>query len=578
LNPSAPFNRLNDQTVHLPDDLEQAVTRTLAEWQGGNSVGRLWRRDSTLWTGADEANWLGWLGIVEEQRQGIEHLKQIAADVRGGFTHAVLLGMGGSSLGAEVFANSFGAQAGYPNLLVLDSANPADIRAIEDAIDIRRTLFIVSSKSGTTLEPNILKDHFFARVEAALGAGKAGPHFIAITDPGSKLESLARAEGFRHICKGRSDIGGRFSVLSDFGLVPAAVMGVDVEALLASAAAMVSACGPDVPSTDNPGVRLGAILGTLAARGRDKVTIFSSPGIADIGAWLEQLLAESTGKLGKGLIPVDGEPLGPPAAYGNDRLFVHLKLAEEPDGAVQEALSRLEQMGHPVVRILLPDRTALGQEFFRWELATAVTGAVMHINPFDQPDVEASKVETRALMQAREGGSPVRAETPLWTDGGVSVFADEANSVALKGKASLAGVLKAHLARLKDGDYCALLAYVARNAPHRDALTEIRALVRDRTHAATCVGFGPRFLHSTGQAYKGGPNTGVFLQITSGHPADLPVPARTYGFGAVTDATAEGDLAVLNARGRRALRLHLGHDVEAGLTVLKRAFQDALAG
>ena len=564
----------------LPPEADRAVKDSLEAWRKAGNFRRLWQRDATLWTGADEAKWLGWLGIVDEERQGIGRLKQIAADVRkADFTHAVLLGMGGSSLGAEVFARTFGAQKFYPQLLVLDSTDPAEITSVEDAVDIARTLFIVSSKSGTTLEPNILKDYFYARAEAVLGEGKAGGHFIAVTDPGSKLAGASGAEHFRHICLGKPDIGGRYSVLSDFGLVPAAAMGVDVAKFLDSAAKMVLSCGPHVPPAENPGVMLGAILGTLARAGRDKVTIIASPGIADMGAWLEQLLAESTGKLGKGLIPLDGEALGPPSVYGKDRLFVHLRLEDSPDRTQDEALSKLEQAGQPVVRIALSDRYQIGQEFFRWEIATAVAGAIIGINPFDQPDVEASKVKTRELTDAYEQSGSLPPETPLLEEDGIKIFADESNARILKQAGdgtALVSSLKAHLARLHDGDYCALLAYIARNERHQNALQDIRTMIRDKEHVATCLGFGPRFLHSTGQAYKGGPNNGVFLQITSDHAADLPVPGHKYSFGAVISAQARGDFAVLNERGRRALRVHLGADVEAGLATLKAAVRDAL--
>jgi len=572
---------LNRQTVNLPAGLEQSVKAALDSWRKNGEVRRLWRRDASVWTGADEAKWLGWLDIVADETSAIKHLTKIADEARTQrFSHAVLLGMGGSSLGAEVFANTFGAIAGFPKLLVLDSTDPAEIKAIEDAVDLKHTIFVVSSKSGSTLEPNILKDYFFARVEATLGKGKAGPAFIAITDPGSKLEAAAGTEQFRQICLGNPQIGGRYSVLSDFGLVPAAIMGVDVTKLLASTAKMVNSCGPNVPPSENPGVRLGAVLGVAAAEGRDKITVIASPGIADIGAWLEQLIAESTGKLGKGLIPLEGEPLGPPEAYGSDRLFAYLRLDSAPDKAQDDCLAALEKAGHPVIRVTLADRLAIGQEFFRWEMATAVAGAIIGINPFDQPDVEASKIKTRDLMAAVERGGTGPVERPLLEDNGLKIFADAKNSAALStgsSKPDAVSTLRTHFARTKDGDYCALLAYIARNARHQQILQEIRKDIRDAKRNATCVGFGPRFLHSTGQAYKGGPNSGVFIQITAAHGFDLPVPGRKYSFGAVIDATADGDFAVLNERGRRALRVHLGSDVEAGLLRLKDAVRAALA-
>jgi transaldolase/glucose-6-phosphate isomerase len=571
---------LNRQSVNLPAPMDQAVKAVLEEWRKKGNVRRLWQRDASLWTGADEAKWLGWLDIVAHERADVGHLVRIAEHVRDTrFTHAVLLGMGGSSLGAEVFATTFGVVPFYPKLLVLDSTDPAEIMSIEEAVDLKQTLFIVSSKSGSTLEPNILKDYFYARVEAVLGKGNAGSHFIAITDPGSKLEAAARDERFRQICFGKPDIGGRYSVLSDFGLVPAAVMGVDVTRLLSDAAKMVYSCGANVPPAENPGVVLGAVLGTLARQSRDKVTIIASPGIADIGAWLEQLLAESTGKRGMGLVPLDGEPLGAPEVYGKDRVFVYLRLDNAPDKTQDDGIAALEKAGQPVVRIALGDPIAIGQEFFRWEVATAVAGAIIGINPFDQPDVEASKVKTRELMAAYERGGSLPVEPPLLEDDGIKIFADSKNAGALKagGAATLVDALRAHFACIKDGDYFGQLAYIARNSDHQKMLQEIRVAIRDAKHVATCVGFGPRFLHSTGQAYKGGPNSGVFIQITAGHPRDLPVPGRPYSFGAVIDATAQGDFAVLNERGRRAMRVDLGNDVAAGLSRLRDAVRAALA-
>ena len=571
-------SQLNGQSLHLPPASQESIKAAMDEWRKDGHVRRLWRKDATLWTGSDEAKWLGWLSIVEEQQNTVRHLTEIAADAQSaGFTHAVLLGMGGSSLGAEVFANTFACQSGSPKLLVLDSTDPAEIKAIENAIEVARTLFVVSSKSGTTLEPNILKDYFFARVEAALGKGKAGRHFVAITDPGSKLEALAVGEQFRHICLGKPDIGGRYSVLSDFGLVPGAIMGVDVRQLLDATAKMIRTCSANVPPAENPGVALGITLGTLARAGRDKLTIFASPEVADIGAWLEQLVAESTGKLGKGIIPLDGELPGSPERYGQDRVFAHLRLANTSDTAQDNLIAKLQDAGHPVVRITLADRSCLGQEFFRWEIATAVAGAVIGINPFDQPDVEASKIKTRELMAAYERQGALPAEIPLFEDDGIKVFADAQNAEALQGAANLQAVLRAHLARLKQGDYVALLAYIARNPRNQNVLNEIRIAVRDAKRVATCLGFGPRFLHSTGQAYKGGPNSGVFLQITADHAADIAVPGRNYSFGAVIDATAAGDFAVLNERGRRTLRVHLRADVPAGIARLKQAILAALS-
>ena len=388
---------------------------------------------------------------------------------------------------------------------------------------------------------------------------------------------MAERDRFRAIAFGKPSIGGRYSVLSDFGMVPAVLMGLDIKKLLASTQLMVRSCGASVPPAENPGVVLGVILGQLAKAGRDKVTIVASPGIADFGAWLEQLLAESTGKLGKGLIPVNSEPLGPPEVYGKDRMFAYIRLTNEPETAQDETISKLERAGHPVVHIAVADRYHIGQEFFRWEFATAVAGSILCINPFDQPDVEASKVKTRELTSAYENSGKLPAETPILRDQNVQLFTDKTNAEVLAACAgTLTTYLKKHLGRLGEGDYFALLAYVERNNAHIAALQKIRRLVRDRKRVATCLGFGPRFLHSTGQAYKGGPNSGVFLQITCDDAHDLPVPGQKYTFGIVKAAEARGDFEVLAERGRRVLRLHLGADIATGLATLKAAVEEAL--
>ena len=573
--------QVNRQTYTLPDDLGSAVMASLEEWRLSGKVRRLWARDATLWTGADEADWLGWLGITEDQLAHNDHLRSIAEEVKAaGFRHALLLGMGGSSLCPEVIKITFGKLAGYPELHVLDSTDPAQIKAFEGKVDLAKTIFIVSSKSGSTLEPNIFKQYFFERVKRGADADKPGSRFIAITDPGSKMQQVAESGGFRHVFFGLPSIGGRYSALSNFGMVPSAIMGVEVRRLLDRAEEMVQACASCVPAEDNPGVVLGTILGVLAVHGRDKVTITTSPGIWDLGAWLEQLLAESTGKEGKGLIPIDRESLGPPEAYGRDRLFVYLRLESRPDPSQDAAIDAIERAGQPVVRILVADRYDLAQEFFRWELATAVAGSIIGINAFNQPDVEASKVATRRLTEQYEKTGSLPPETPILHDGGIRVFTDENNAVSLAKAAgrdrSLSGYLRAHLNRLSPGDYFAILAYLEMNEAHEAQLQAVRHAVRDAKRVATCLGFGPRFLHSTGQAYKGGPNTGVFLQITCDDATDLPVPGQKYTFGVVKAAQARGDFQVLAERKRRALRVHLGSDVRAGLAALQAAINKAL--
>jgi transaldolase/glucose-6-phosphate isomerase len=565
--------RINPLIYSLPGELGAEVRRSLAEWDAEGKARRLWQRDASLWTGKDEGQWLGWLGITNDQLAHVERFTRIAEAARtGGFSHVLLLGMGGSSLGPEVLRLSFGKIPGFPELLTLDSTDPAQVKAREQAIDLAHTLFIVSSKSGATLEPNIFKQYFFTRVAEVVGPEQAGSRFIAITDPGSKVQHVAEADRFRHVFFGWSSIGGRYSVLSDFGLVPAAVMGVDVARLLDRTEAMVCACMPSVPVEDNPGVVLGTILGLAATgHGRDKVTFMASPRVASLGAWLEQLIAESTGKEGKGLIPVDREPSGDPASYGNDRLFVFLTMRGDDDQ--DQLATALQRAGHPVVRVTVEDPYDIGQEFFRWEIATAVAGSLLGVHPFDQPDVEASKIATRNLTAAYEEQGSLPAEAPFFTGDGISLFSDQANAQALAAApATLAGKLRAHLARLAPGDYFALLAYLEMNEAHDRVLQAIRDQVRRTRRVATCMEFGPRFLHSTGQGYKGGPNTGVFVQITCDDAIELPVPGQKYTFGVVKAAQARGDFDVLVQRGRRALRVHLGKDVAAGLA----AFQAAL--
>jgi len=563
-------------------DLQAALDATLEDWRSNGKVRRLWAGDASLWSNTDEAKWLGWLSIAEDQLAHAEPFCRIAEDVkRAGFTHAVVLGMGGSSLFPEVLCKTFGEIAGFPELHILDSTDPAQILALESRLDLPHTLFIVSSKSGSTLEPNIFKAYFYARMQQVVGPEEAGRHFVAITDPGSALETAAKQDGFRQIYPGLPSIGGRYSALSNFGMAPAAIMGVDVPSFLDHAEEMVHSCAAFVPPSENPGVILGAIMGTLALLGRDKLTVVCSPGIGDFGAWLEQLLAESTGKEGKGLIPVDLEPLGPPEVYGSDRLFAYVRLDSEPDAAQDAAIAALEAAGQPVVRMSLRDRLELGEEVFRWEMATAVAGSILGINPFNQPDVEAAKIAARDLTDAYEKSGSFPAETPFFTEDGISLYADPRNQAELlaavpEAQRTLTAFLRAHIDRLKAGDYFCTLAYVEMNEAHTRELQASRTRVRDTKRVATCLGFGPRFQHSTGQAYKGGPNTGVFLQITCDDPADLPVPGHKYTFGVVKAAQARGDLKVLSDRGRRLLRAHLGTSPAAGLRSLSVAVNAAL--
>ncbi len=582
--PHTAQSKVNLPTAKLPADLDSAVRKNLSDWRALGKVRLLWQKDAALWTNDDEAKWLGWLTITGEQIAQLSTLKDFAAEVKAaGFSDILLLGMGGSSLCPEVLSLTYPQMPGFPGLHILDSTDPAQIKSVEKKVNLAKTLFIVSSKSGSTLEPNIYKQYFFERMRQTVGDEKVGSHFIAITDPGSKMQQVAERDRFRHIFYGVPSIGGRYSALSNFGMIPAAAMGMDVEKFLRQTQKMVDACSPSTAVEQNPGVMLGIVLGSAARIGRDKVTLIASPGIGDLGAWLEQLLAESTGKVGKGIIPVDREALGAPDVYGNDRVFAYIRLESAPDAAQDAQVAAIEKAGNPVVRISVSDIYDLGQEFFRWEIATAVAGSIIGINAFNQPDVEASKIETKKLTSEYESKGSLPAERPIFggsgADSGIKLFTDEKNAAelakAVGSERTVAGYLRAHLARIKPGDYFAVLGYVEMNDEHEALLQALRLSVRDKKRVATCLGFGPRFLHSTGQAYKGGPNSGVFLQITCDDAVDIPVPQQKYTFGIVKAAQARGDFAVLAERGRRALRVHLGADVNAGLKHLLEMVKQA---
>ncbi len=550
----------------------------LSDWDAEGRTERLWRRDASLWTSGGEERWLAWLDAVDEQRRQGALFQRVAREVRsGGFGAVVVLGMGGSSLCPLVLARSFGRLAGFPPLLILDSTVPAQVRALERRLDLGRTLFLVSSKSGTTIEPTVFMEYFLDRVRAQLGAD-AGSRFAAITDPHSPLEELARREGFREVFHGAPGIGGRFSALSHFGMVPAAAMGVDVSAFLERAASMAEACRPGSPADRNPGASLGALLAASALSGRDKVTVLASRGLATLGMWLEQLLAESLGKEGKGVVPVAGEPAGPPRAYGPDRLFAWVRLAGGAR-ADDRAPAALVRAGRPVVRTELDGPMDLGREFLRWEVATAVAGSLLGVNPFDQPDVEAAKVEARKLTAAVERTGSLPPETPALASEGLALFADPGNAEALAaaaGAASAGAWIAAHLGRLGPGDYFAVNAFLGESAAVDAELQAIRRLVRDRRKVATTLGYGPRFLHSTGQLHKGGPPSGVFLELTADDDEAVPIPGRRWDFGVLARAQARGDFEALAARGRRLLRVHLGRDARAGLAALRRAVEGGL--
>jgi transaldolase / glucose-6-phosphate isomerase len=570
---------IDPQEIAVTAAMAQAIEKSSEDWRAQAKIRRLWHKDKSVWTGDDEHKWLGWLTSAE--KADTADYEDFAERVKGQrFTDAVVLGMGGSSLGPEVLAETFPKKSGFPKLHVLDSTDPAQVRAMEKAVNLAKTLFIVSSKSGGTTEPNAMQDYFYDRVSKTIGADKAGHRFIAVTDPGSSLEKVATKQGFARVFHGEPTIGGRYSVLSPFGLVPAAAAGIDVRALITHALHMVRSCGPDVPPHDNPGVQLGIAMGLAGLEGHDKVTILSSKKVADFGAWAEQLIAESTGKEGKGLIPVDGEPLGEVSLYGNDRFFIDIRTEGEDDAEHDGKLVALERAGHPVVRIVMKSIDHIGQEFFRFEMATAVAGAILGINPFDQPDVESAKIKTRELTAAFEKTGALPAEEPVMSTAEADLYTDDANVSALRkagADGSLGSWLKAHLARIHADDYVALLAYVERDAAHIETLQSMRLKLREAHHVATCAEFGPRFLHSTGQAYKGGPDSGVFLQITADDANDLAVPGQKASFGVIKAAQARGDFDVLTERGRRALRVHLKGDLEKGLKMLDAAIAEALS-
>ena len=558
----------------LPEALEAALSEAAKDWSGRDGTRRLFAKDARLWTSHDEQDWLGWLGAPAAALGALDLWRAIAHDASD-FEDVVLLGMGGSSLCADVQTNVFGHLDGHPAIHVLDSTAPDQVRAVRSAIDPRRALAIVASKSGSTLEPNLLFGSFHALFEEALGADEAGRRFVAITDPGSHLEKLARDRGFRRTVLGDPQIGGRYSALSPFGLVPAAMQGLDVESWLRRATGMLERCRSDSP-LDNPAVALGLLLGVAARRGVDKLTFVIAPPIATFGAWLEQLVAESTGKRGRGILPFDGEPVGDPEVYGTDRLFAAVSLRGELFPGERERLDRLAAAGHPVVEIDVAEPLDLSAEMARWEIATAVAGAILEIDPFDQPDVESAKIEARRLSRTLEETGSLPEPEPIFESAdGVRLFAEPSQARVIRSAAGsrpgLPELLRGHLARLGAGDYFALLAFVPRDERRTAPLERLRGLVRDRHQVATALGFGPRFLHSTGQAFKGGPPSGVFLQVTGGAAEDLPIPGQKLSFQQVVSAQAQGDLAVLEQRGRRCLRVDLPESSAAALEGLADA-------
>lgn len=515
---------------------DSEIQTTLDKLARADVVRRIWLKDYTVWKPepAQVANRLGWLTVTDFMREQLGVLAAFSQQIKdAGFRYVVLLGMGGSSMGAEVLRQTFGSAPSYPELIVLDSTLPETIKAATDAIELSHTLVLVSSKSGTTTEPLILFRYFWGLGEKVVAKGGAGQNFVAITDAGTPLAKLAEEKQFRHIFTNPADIGGRYSVLSYFGLVPAALIGLDTKLILERADNMKENCATGISLDDNPGSWLGACLGALALKGCDKLTLITSPSVRSFGLWVEQLIAESTGKEGKGIVPVAGEPLAQPGCYGNDRVFVYLRLKNDDNPAIDAAVNEIRVSGQPVITLDMKDKYDLGAEFFRWEFATAVAGAILGIHPFNEPDVQQAKDITSRFLEEL-------ASSPF-------------SLPSLENTSSLYQLLT----KARPGSYLALMVYLSQTPSMDAALTELRQKVLERCHIATTLGYGPRFLHSTGQLHKGGTNLGLFLQLTARHELDVPIPGVPYTFGNVADAQALGDLQALKANGRDVASVRL---------------------
>lgn len=561
--------------------LEPQVREGLRRIQTNNVIARIWDRDSSVWKD-DEAsqaaisNRLGWLDTISDMQQRSDDIKAFAEEIRdAGFTSVVLLGMGGASLAAEVIYRVFGTGSGWPRFYMLDSTEPGTIEAIERRIDLANTLFLVSIKWGDTIETLSFYRYFRTKLEATQG-NKAGDNFVGITDPGSTLEQLAKEHNFRYVFLNNPEIGGRYSALSYFGLVPAALMGVDVAALMTSAASMIDACKTGTPG-DNPGAWLGVAMGVACKAGRDKVTIFTSPDLDSYALWAEQLLAESTGKDGKGLIPVACEPVGRPSAYARDRLFVYLAVEGATDVRQDHDIQKLEASGYPVIHLTLANKHDLAAEFFRWEFATSVAAHLLGVNPFDEPNVTESKENTLWQLEAFQTSGKLAESNPLLTDG-VSLYGDDEFLARAGWEGTLQSALHAFLSTLNPGDYLATLAYMPTTGEHEELFLDTRLCIRNKLKVTTTFGYGPRYLHSTGQLHKGGSPKGAYIQITCDPRHDLEIPDHQYSFGTLIKAQATGDFEALQKHHRRAIRLHIRGDHAHGVELIREALLEALEG
>ncbi|KAA9339225.1 transaldolase [Hymenobacter busanensis] len=570
---STPLSGTSAAPAHIPTatfelgSYQAAVDAQLQAFGTQNFTERFWQKDATLWTQDAQAqqsirSFMGWLRVAEDLQQAVPDLEQFVAEVKAaGFSHVVVMGMGGSTMAPIVFRESAEQGPNGLNMLVLDTTDPGTIQEIEQAVPLAHTLFIVASKSGTTAEPLAFGDYFYARLKEIKGE-RAGENFIGITDPGTPFVATAEKLGYRRVFLNFPEVGGRFSALTYFGLVPAALYGLDVREILTRALHMMRACGANGPAENNPGEALGVALGVLAQAGHDKLTLLVPPSLSSLGLWMEQLVAESTGKEGLGILPIADEPLAS-ADYGLDRVFVYVGYKGQSDAANEQLIKQLREKGHPIITILMNDVLDLGQEFFRWEVATAVASAVFGINPFDQPNVQAAKTATDKLMKAVEEHGELPQQPATLAENGLTFYASHAGAAG-----SAAELVKDFFGQAQAGDYLSVQAYLTETPTVTGAIQQIRAAVLNSRHIATTAGYGPRFLHSTGQYHKGGPNTGLFLQLTADNPNDLPLPGRSYTFGTLKNAQAQGDLEALHHNGRRTLRVHLGADAAQGLQTL----------